>query len=155
MYAEYGWDAPPLDPIREDSHLLRDIDLMSTVQAPRQGLYETWPHPIDVRLNSFIEYGNRPSLLHGSVRLEFDPKVALAVTRRKLGFPMRTFLVGTQLEIESLVVNPHGEKYQRSREYFAKFAEWVRENHPNEFLPDEYYEPFRELRRRNEADRNM
>lgn len=155
MYAAYGWEAHPLDPVRDGSHLLRDIDLMSTAQAPRQELYETGPHHIDTRLSRFIEYGNPPALLHGSSRLEFDPKVARAVIRCSLGFPMRTFSVGTQLHIESLVVNRYAEKYIRSREYFATFAEWVRQNHPNEFLPDEYYEPFRELRRLNEADQIM
>lgn len=160
MYSELGWNPAPLAlrHMNNADQPLRDIDIITPRRPVKD---EDWcgPHPIDLglTLDIFDVTDYRSPALYGPRGDEEARRFPLHVEvikrrRRSLGgAPIGTFLVGTHLLFEQLVAAReaycHDDQaataaYTPALEEFARFADSIRETHPNEFLPNELYQPF-------------
>jgi|GEM_PF-2056419 len=165
LYAAFDWDVPPLV-IRNEHGVLRDIDVVTPqhLVAPDQG-----PHNVDTGLNYLfrLTIGNEkraPSLwdAENCQAMPIDPQVIRRQSRWLEDIPVHTFKLSTHWYLErlasatekaeergsggiSLITPEQQAAYDASLAQFETFIDAMREQHPNEFLPEEHYEPFRQL----------
>lgn len=157
IYSQFNWETEPL-PLRTDDDPdagLRDIDVITARRPLVEEDFGT-PHLVeDGVADWFDEYSKRPSLMlsilgRGIQLFPVDAKLLSRRNRQLDGRLVRTFPVGTLLayqqfvEADMVATGYPSLKHGAAHQEFRVFAETIRDTHPDEFHPDELYQPFRD-----------
>ena len=159
IYSQFKWETQPL-PLRphgedDPDAGLRDIDVMTARRPLTEEDFGT-PHPVEDGVADWLdEYAAQPSLMLNILgrRIQLFPidgRLLKPCTRQLDGRPVRTFPVGTLLAYQQFVeadmtaTGYFSPKHAASHQEFRVFAETIRGTHPDEFHPDELYQPFRD-----------
>jgi hypothetical protein len=70
-------------------------------------------------------------------------------TRMLAGVPIRTFAIGALQVLNNIYGNRNSTTYQSTSDAFDRFADAMRDEHPDEFLPNDAYEPLRAFKGRS------
>lgn len=159
IYSQFNWETEPLSlrPYdRDDPDAgLRDIDVITARRPLAEEDFGT-PHVVeDGVADWFDEYAEQPSLMLNILgrEIEFfpiDAELLSPRTRQLDGHLVRTFPVGTLLAYQQFVeaymtaTGYPSLKHAAAHQEFRVFAETIRTTHPDEFHPDELYQPFRD-----------
>lgn len=153
-YATFGWEGQPLsleyhNPYWPFSLRLRDFDgVLPFGKGDVEQLNESGEYPVDLTIHRqfFNHRGGYRFGIQGQ-GMPVRPEVFTTRTRLLAGVPIRTFAIGTLQHLNNLYGGNGLTKYLKASEKFDQFADAMRDEHPDEFLPDEAYEPLRMFRR--------
>lgn len=150
MYESMSWPVPAMSLEQHSPRppygvlQLRDFDVISPLgHIEPLFQHQQTPHPVDTVLHrQLFTHAGGYRFGTSDQNVPVAPEVLATRVRRLAGAHIRTLTIGAQVYMDN-IYGGKALKYRMATERFERFAAEMRQTHPDEFLPDEAYEPLR------------